>query len=331
MSKVAVITGITGQDGAYLAQLLLKEGYKVIGLTRSYTHSSEKGLQYLGIADQVVLAECDLLDITQVIKVINKYQPDEIYNLAAQSSVSLSFNQPIGTLNFNIISVVNLLEAIKITNSKIKFYQASTSEMYGKVDPLPITENTVFHPLSPYAISKAAAHWTCVNYRESYGIFVSCGILFNHESFLRSENFFLKKVISQAVKISQDLQQELVMGNLDIKRDFGFAPKYVEAMYLMMQTEKPSDYLVCSGSSITLREIVEYVFDYLNIDHAKIIVSSDLYRPAEIQDMFGSNEKVKKELGWEYDILVYDMLNLLIQEEMQFRKNNTEEKYSNKV
>lgn len=321
MSKVAVITGITGQDGAYLAQLLLLKGYRVVGITRSYSQSSRRGLLYLNISEQVELVECDLLDITQIIKVINKYQPDEIYNLAAQSSVSLSFNQPIGTLNFNIISVVNLLEAIKITNSKIKFYQASTSEMYGKVDPLPITENAVFHPLSPYAISKAAAHWTCVNYRESYGIFVSCGILFNHESFLRAENFFLKKVISQAVKISQNLQEELVVGNLDIKRDFGFAPKYVEAMYLMMQAKKPSDYLVCSGSSITLREIVEYVFDYLNIDHSKIIVSSELYRPAEIQDMFGSNEKVRKELNWQYDISVFDMLNLLIQEELESGKN----------
>lgn len=321
MTKVAVITGITGQDGAYLAQLLLLKGYRVVGLTRSYSQSSRRGLLYLNIANQVELVECDLLDITQIIKVFNKYQPDEVYNLAAQSSVSLSFNQPIGTLNFNIISVVNLLEAIKMTNTKIKFYQASTSEMYGKVDPLPIMENTVFHPLSPYAISKAAAHWTCVNYRESYGIFVCCGILFNHESFLRSENFFLKKVISQAVKISRNLQQDLVMGNLDIKRDFGLAPKYVEAMYLMMQTEKPSDYLVCSGSSITLRDIVEYVFDYLNIDHSKIIVSSELYRPAEIQDMFGSNEKVKKELNWQYDISVFDMLTLLIQEELESGKN----------
>lgn len=330
MSKIAIITGITGQDGAYLAQLLLGKGYKVVGLTRSYTQASKKGLQYLNISDLVELAECDLLDISQIIKVIKKHQPDEIYNLAAQSSVSLSFNQPIGTLNFNIISVVNLLEAIKITNPKIKFYQASTSEMYGKVDPLPITENTVFHPLSPYAISKAAAHWTCVNYRESYGIFVCCGILFNHESFLRSENFFLKKVISQAVKISQNLQQELVVGNLDIKRDFGFAPKYVEAMYLMMQTEKPSDYLVCSGTSITLREIVEYIFDYLNIDHSKIVVSSELYRPAEIQDMFGSIEKAKNELNWKYDLSVYDMINRLIEEELKFRNNKPKVVYSRK-
>lgn len=317
MSKLAIITGITGQDGAYLAQLLLDKGYGVIGLTRSYTQSSQKGLLYLNIADKVTLVDCDLMDISQIIKVFVKFEPAEVYNLAAQSSVSLSFNQPIGTLTFNIISVVNLLEAIKIVNSKIKFYQASTSEMFGKVERLPVMESTVFHPLSPYAVSKASAHWTCINYRESYNIHVCCGILFNHESFLRSDNFFIKKVITQALNIKLNLQNELTVGNIDIRRDFGFAPRYVETMYLMMQAEYPSDYLVCSGSSVSLREIIEYVFDYLNVSHSKIVISSDLYRPSEIKDIYGSNEKVKKELGWAYEMTVFNMLDLLIEAELK--------------
>lgn len=319
MDKLAIVTGITGQDGAYLAQLLLNKGYKVVGLTRSYTESKLKGLQYLGVADRVVLEECDLMDVTQIIKVLIKYEPVEVYNLAAQSSVSLSFNQPIGTLTFNIISVANFLEAIKMVNSKIKFYQASTSEMFGKVEQLPVTEKTVFHPLSPYAISKASAHWTCINYRESYDMFICCGILFNHESFLRSENFFVKKVVSQAVNIRQKIQKELVVGNIDIRRDFGFAPKYVEAMFLMMQTENPSDYLVCSGVSISLREIIEYVFDCLDIAYSRIVINPAFYRPAEINDIYGSNEKVKSKLNWEYNMSAYDMLNFLIKEELKYR------------
>lgn len=320
MNKLAIITGITGQDGAYLAQLLLDKGYKVIGLTRScYTQSKQKGLQYLGIAERVILEECDLMDVTQIIKVLTKYEPVEVYNLAAQSSVSLSFNQPIGTLTFNIISVVNLLEAIKIVNPKIRFYQASTSEMFGKVEQLPITENTVFHPLSPYAISKASAHWTCINYRESYDMFICCGILFNHESFLRSENFFVKKVISQAINIKQKIQKELVVGNIDIRRDFGFAPKYVEAMFMMMQVDQPSDYLVCSGYSISLRELIEFVFDYLDIPYSRIVVSKAFYRPAEIQNIYGSNEKVKRELNWVYNMSAFKMLKILIEAELKDR------------
>jgi GDPmannose 4,6-dehydratase len=319
MSKVAIVTGITGQDGAYLAKLLLSKNYAVIGITRSYTNSTLRGLEYLGIENQVTIVECDLLDFSQIIKVIIQYKPTEIYNLAAQSSVSLSFNQPIGTLNFNILSVVNLLEAIKIADQSIKFYQASTSEMFGKVSSLPINENTVFHPLSPYAVSKASAHWICINYRESYKIFTCCGILFNHESFLRSDNFFVKKVISQAINIYKGLQQELVVGNLDIKRDFGFAPKYVEAMYLMMQTSDPSDFLVCSGASVSLRTIVEYIFDFFSLPYAKIVVSPELFRPAEIEDIYGNNEKVKKELGWEYDMTIYDVLDNLIKEELAYR------------
>ena len=232
-NKTAIITGISGQDGAYLASILLTKGYRVIGLVRSYFDRDLIGLKYLGIQEKVSIEKCDLTDFSQVIKLISKYQPDEIYNLAAQSSVSLSFLQPIGTFQFNTISVFNILEAIKMVNGKIKYYQASSSEMYGKVKNLPITEATVLHPLSPYAISKAAAYWTCTHYRESYGIFIGNGILFNHESYLRSPNFFVKKVISDSLKIIRGELDELLVGNIDVKRDFGYAPRYVEAMYLM--------------------------------------------------------------------------------------------------
>lgn len=315
--KVALITGITGQDGAYLAQLLLHKGYKVIGLTRSYHQDNLKNLNYLGILNEVVIEDCDLSDITQILKLIQKYSPDEIYNLAAQSSVSLSFNQPIGTIHFNIISVLNLLEAIKMINGQgnIRFYQASSSEMFGLVKNLPITENTVFHPLSPYAISKAAAHWLTVNYRESYGLFSCCGILFNHESFLRSDNFFVKKIIRESLRIKHNLQQDLKVGNIDIRRDFGYAKKYVEVMWLMMQQENPGDYLVCSGKSVSLRSIIEHVFTQLQLPFEKIIVDKNLYRPTDIEDIYGDNTKAKEVLKWEYNFDFFSVLDILLEEE----------------
>lgn len=316
MSKTALITGISGQDGAYLSQLLLNDGYKIIGLVRSHSDTDLKGLHYLGIADKIRIEECDLADFSQVIKIIEQYQPAEIYNLAAQSSVSLSFKQPIGTFSFNTLSVFNLLEAIKMVNSKIKFYQASSSEMFGSINHLPITEDAEFHPKSPYAISKAAAHWTCVNYKESYGMYVCCGILFNHESYLRNKNFFVKKVLQDAIEIKYNKRDVLEVGNLDIKRDFGYAPKFVEAMYLMMQKNKPANYLICSGRSVSLRHIVNIVFENLNIDKSKIKISEALYRPAEIEDIYGNPEKAKKELGWQYDMSIEDIIEVLLKEEI---------------
>jgi GDPmannose 4,6-dehydratase len=315
LSKTALITGISGQDGAYLSQLLLNKGYKIIGLVRSYSNSDLKGLNYLGIADEIKIEECDLSDFSQVIKIIKQYKPDEIYNLAAQSSVSLSFKQPIGTFSFNTISVFNLLEAVKMVNSKIKFYQASSSEMFGSINHLPITEDAEFHPKSPYAISKAAAHWTCVNYKESYGMNVCCGILFNHESFLRNKIFFVKKVLQEAIEIKHGKRNILEVGNLDIKRDFGYAPKFVEAMYLMMQKEKPENYLICSGQSVSLRDIVNIVFEKLNIDKNKIKISRELFRPAEIENIYGNPEKAKKELGWEYNMSIENVIDVLLKEE----------------
>ncbi len=315
--KIAVITGITGQDGPYLAKLLLEKDYKVIGLTRSYNTANLKGLEYLGIKNDVEICECDLTDIPGIMTLFEKYRPDEIYNLAAQSSVGLSFNQPIVTVRFNTISVLNMLECIKMINPKIKFYQASSSEMFGRVSQLPITEDYYFYPQSPYAISKASAHWIAVNYRDSYGLFTTCGILFNHESFLRSDNFFVKKVIRTAIAISKGNASELRVGNIDIKRDFGYAPKYVEAMWLMMQQEKPDNFIVCSGKSVSLREIIHYVFEKMNISADKLIIDQSLYRPADIDDTYGDNSKARNILNWDYNMNFFEVLDILIDEELR--------------
>jgi GDPmannose 4,6-dehydratase len=324
MQKTAIITGVTGQDGAYLSRLLLERGYRVIGLTRSYNKENLGKLNFLGILEQVEIKEVNLSDLPQLIRLFQQYKPAEVYNLAAQSSVSLSFQQPIGTISFNIISTLNLLEAIKVVDPEIRLYQASSSEMFGHVENLPITEKHALHPLSPYAISKAAAHWTTVNYRESYNMWVGSGILFNHESYLRSPNFFIKKVLRTAVEISHGKQELLEVGNIDIKRDFGYAPAYVEAMWLMLQQEEPDDYIICSGTSLTLRSIIEHVFSLLNIPIDRLVINPDYYRPTDIVDIFGDNSKARTKLGWQYDRSFLHVIEELLEEENRYfsKKNN---------
>jgi GDPmannose 4,6-dehydratase len=315
--KTAIISGITGQDGAYLSELLIAKGYKVYGLIRSFTGSNTYRLQYLQVHDKIELLECDLLDLSQIIKIISSIQPDEFYNLAAQSSVSLSFQQPIGTIQFNINSVVNILEAIRLINPAIRFYQASSSEMFGKIDSLPITEESKYHPLSPYAISKVTTHYTTINYRESYGLHASCGILFNHESYLRGENFFMKKLLRGAIEVMHGKRDHIEFGNLDVKRDFGYSKKYVEAMWLMLQQETPDEFVICSGKSVYLHEIVEYVFKKLDIPLSKRIIDKKLFRPTDIEDIYGSSEKAEKVLNWHYDLTIFDVLDILINEELK--------------
>lgn len=315
MKNTAIITGITGQDGAYLGRLLLSKGYAVTGLVRSLSGANLNKLRHLGIAKDIQLKECDLLDLSQIIKIINDVKPVEIYNLAAQSSVSLSFQQPIGTIQFNINSVVNLLEAIRLMAPHTKFYQASSSEMFGLIEQLPITENSKFHPLSPYAISKVAAHHISINYRESYNLFAACGILFNHESYLRGEHFFVKKVIQGAIEIKQGKREFLELGNLNIKRDFGWSEKYVEAMWLMLQQDKPDDFIICSGKSVWLHEIVDYVFSKLDVDRSRIRISQQLLRPTDIVDIYGSSEKARTVLNWKYEMDFFQVLDKLIEEE----------------
>ncbi len=324
MGKKALITGITGQDGAYLSALLIEKGYDVVGLVRSYNHTNQYGLSYLGIADKVILRECDLTDISQIITLLKEINPDEIYNLAAQSSVSMSFQQPMGTINFNVFSVLNLLEAIKIMKPDTKFYQASSSEIFGLSDSLPLLENHVINPISPYSISKATGHWITKNYREAYGLFSCSGFLFNHESFLRGNNFFVKKVIRESLRIKNGRAEFLEVGNIDVKRDFGWAPKYVEAMYLMLQQETADDYLICSNTSVSLRSIIEFVFDYLTISPDRLKINEALYRPTDIPNIYGDNTKAKTQLGWQYDMSFYDVLKILIDEEIKYhqRKQN---------
>ncbi|WP_291910793.1 GDP-mannose 4,6-dehydratase [Chitinophaga sp. CB10] len=324
---VAIVTGITGQDGAYLAKLLLSKGYEVIGIVRRNHSILPEKLVYLGIIGRVKLVECDLMDMSSVINIITEYKPTEVYNLAAQSSVGISFHQPIGTIQFNIISVLNLLEAIRLSSPNTKLYQASSSEMYGKVKHLPVTTDTPMHPLSPYAISKASAYWTIVNYRESYGLYACNGVLFNHESFLRSPNFFVKKIISESVKNRSNTEWILKVGNIDVKRDFGFSVKYVEAMWLMLQQDTPQDFMICSGKSITLRSIIEYVFNRLDIPLARYKVDSELFRPTDIDDIYGDNSMAKNILKWEYDCDFYQVLDILIEEEEKaMGKSKSQEK-----
>lgn len=317
-TKTALITGISGQDGAYLSKLLLSKSYRIIGITRSHHEDNLNKLKRLGVDSDVIMEECDLLDISSIINMINKYKPDEIYNLAAQSSVGLSFKQPIGTINFNIVSVLNLLEAIRIIKPDVRFYQASSSEMYGKVTNLPVTINTPMHPLSPYAISKASAHWIVVNYRESYGVYACNGVLFNHESFLRSNGFFVKKVLQETVRNQNNPNWVLKVGSIDIKRDFGYSPSYVEAMWLMLQAEKADDFIICSGKSITLRSIIEYVFKKLGVSINKLVIDNDFMRPTDIEDIYGDNTPAKTKLGWQYDLDFYQVLDILIREELDF-------------
>jgi len=316
MQKTAIITGITGQDGAYLSQLLIEKNYRVVGLIRPDAKENYAGFEYLRIKEKIIFRECNLLNLENIVDIFGEFKPSEVYNLAAQSSVGFSFEKPLETINFNILSVVNLLEAIKKTDKKIKFYQASSSDMFGNIPDLPVTENSVIHPTSPYGISKATGHWTTINYRESYYLFACCGILFNHESYLRAPNFFVKKVIRTAIEIKNGTQHELRVGDIDLRRDFGYAPDYVEAMWMMLQQDEPKDFIICSGKSISLREIVEYVFDKLEIDKSKIVTDESFFRPNDIKNIYGSNEKARLELGWEYNKTFFSILNILIDEEM---------------
>lgn len=313
--KTAIITGITGQDGAYLTRLLLGKGYAIKGLVRSISASGISRLNYLGLTDKIDLIECDLMDMSQVLHIVSQIRPAEIYNLAAQSSVSQSFQQPIGTMDFNIHSVLNLLETIRLIDPSIRFYQASSSEMFGKVNQLPITEESHVHPLSPYAISKVTGHYICINYRESYGLHTNCGILFNHESYLRGEQFFVKKLIKGALDIKYGKREFLEFGNIVIRRDFGWSESYVEAMWLMLQQENPDDYVISSGRSVSLKEIVDYVFDHLGLDKGRIRINPTLFRPTDIEDIYGSNEKARRKLNWDYQMDFRDVLDKIIQEE----------------
>ena len=321
--KTALITGITGQDGAYLSKFLLEKYYKVVGITRNLQSGVLNGLSFLGVENNVQLVEANVFDLSNIIRLLEKYKPDEFYNLAAQSSVGLSFDQPIGTLEYNIISVANILEAIRIVNKDIKFYQSSSSEMYGNVakEKLPIDEEFIIHPASPYAISKAASHWICVNYREAYKLFISSGILFNHESVLRRQNFVTKKIISSALRIKKNELDFLKVGNTSIMRDWGYAPEYIKVMWKMLNVTKPNDYIICTGEAHTLQEFIDKVFIKLGLDPAKYVkFDKALYRPVELETIFGNPNKAKRELEWNYSLSFDDLINKLIEDEMKYNE-----------
>lgn len=321
--KTAMITGITGQDGAYLSKFLSNKGYSVIGLTRDNSRINVKNLKYLGIDNKINFIKIDLLNLSSIVQVLEKNKIDEIYNLAAQSSVGLSFNQPIETLEFNIVSTAKLLEAIRIANPKIKFYQASSSEMFGNVkkETLPINESFPLHPISPYGASKAASHWITVNYREAYNLFAVCGIFFNHESVLRNKNFVTKKIINTAVRISLGLKDELRLGNMKVYRDWGYAPKYVEAMWLMLQKDEPDDYIVSSGEAHSLEEFVIKVFEKLNLSVNEFVkIDESLYRPNDLEINYGDNSKAKNKLKWNYNMSFKQLIYKLVDDEIEFIK-----------
>jgi GDPmannose 4,6-dehydratase len=320
--KKALIIGATGQDGAYLSKLLLSKNYKVYGITRNTIMPELKNLQFLGIENDIQLIELPNLDQKRAEQILTKFQIDEIYNLSAQSSVGYSFIDPIGTVNFNIMSVLNWLEAIKKVNNQIKFYQASSSEMFGNVKPenLPLKESLIFHPASPYGVSKAAAHWLTVNYRESHNLFAACGILFNHESCLRGPNFVVKKILNAAINIKMGRQKgPIKVGNLSIWRDWGYAPAYVEAMWRILQTDAAEDYLICSGEVTSLQSLIETILNKLDLEYEKTIkIDKELFRPVDLEIIYGDNTKAKKNLGWDYNMDTNQLIDQLIIDVTQF-------------
>lgn len=319
MAKKALITGITGQDGSYLAELLLAKGYEVTGMVRR--SSTEKFDRIDHIKDQVNIQQADLLDQYSIIKLLDEVQPDEIYNLAAMSFVPTSWNQPVLTAEFTAIGVTRMLEAIRAVNPKIKFYQASSSEMFGKVLEIPQTERTPFHPRSPYGVAKVYGHWITVNYRESYDFFGVSGILFNHESPRRGLEFVTRKVTHHVARIKLGLATELRMGNLDAKRDWGFAGDYVKAMWLMLQQPTAEDYVVATGETHSVQELVETAFSYVNLDYKDFVKLDERYiRPAEVDLLIGDSTKARQKLGWKPEVDFKGLVKMMVDADMELVK-----------
>lgn len=319
--KRALITGITGQDGSYLAELLLSKGYKVYGTIRRTSTPNYTNIHH--ILDKIELISADLLDMGSIIDAIHQSEPDELYNLAAQSFVKYSWYQPILTGDYTGLAVTRVLEAIRLTNKKIKFYQASSSEMFGKVTEIPQKETTRFYPRSPYGVAKVYGHYTTVNYRESYDMFACSGILFNHESPRRGIEFVTRKIANGVARIKLGKQDKLELGNLDAKRDWGFAGDYVEAMWLMLQQDKADDYVIATGETHSVQEFVEGAFKSVGIDDWKKYVVADHpkhVRPAEVDYLIGDYSKAKKELGWEPKTSFEQLLKIMVDAELEAEK-----------
>lgn len=317
--KTALITGITGQDGAYLARFLLGKGYQVYGLLARRATATTWRLEYLGITDKIQLIEGDLTDVTSIVRALEEAKPDELYNLGAQSFVGTSWRQPQLTAQSTGIGALNCLEAIRIVNPKIKFYQASTSEMFGGMPEYPIqSETTPFHPRSPYGVAKLFAHWSTINYRESFNIFGCCGILFNHESPLRGIEFVTRKVTDAVARIKLGVQKDLHLGNIDAKRDWGFAGDYVEAMWEMLQQEEPDTYVVATGKTTTVRDMCRIAFEHIGLDYEKyVVIDPKFYRPAEVDLLLGDPSKAEKKLGWKAKTSLEELIHMMVDADMK--------------
>ncbi len=314
--KSALITGITGQDGSYLADFLVEKGYRVTGMIRRTSSANLWRVHHLH--DKIQLVFGDLLDQNSLIAAIEAAEPDEVYNLAAQSFVPTSWNQPVLTGEFTALGVTRMLEAIRVVNPKIRFYQASSSEMFGKVRESPQNENTPFHPRSPYGVAKVYGHYLTVNYRESYGLFACSGILFNHESPRRGLEFVTRKITYAVARIKHGLQDKLRLGNLDASRDWGYAADYVKAMWLMLQQDEPDDYVVATGETHTVREFAERAFARVGLDWRDYVeVDPALMRPAEVDLLVGDATKARTRLGWKPTVTFEGLVNLMVDADME--------------
>jgi len=312
----ALITGITGQDGSYLAELLLAKGYEVVGVVRRTSHHSYERIEHL--LDRVEVVAADLLDQHSLTVVLQETRPDEVYNLAAQSYVPTSWSQPVLTGEFTALGVTRILEAIRLVHPTARFYQASSSEMFGKVTETPQREGTAFYPRSPYGVAKVYGHWITVNYRESYGLYAVSGILFNHESPRRGIEFVTRKVTDGVARIKLGLVTELRLGNLEARRDWGFAGDYVDAMWRMLQQDSPNDYVVGSGETHSVRELVELAFSHVGLDYRKYVVSDPkYYRPAEVDVLLADPSKARRELGWAPKVGFAELVTMMVDADVE--------------
>ena len=314
--KTALITGVTGQDGSYLAEFLLEMGYRVIGMVRRTSTLHFPRIAH--IQDKIEIVQGDLLDQSSMMDLVREYQPEEIYNLAAQSFVPTSWQQPVLTGEFTALGVTRVLEALRHIKPSARFYQASSSEMFGKVQEVPQRESTPFYPRSPYGVAKVYGHWITVNYRESYDLFAVSGILFNHESPRRGLEFVTRKVTHAVARIKMGLQSDLHVGNLDSQRDWGFAGDYVRAMWLMLQQDKPDDYVISTGETHSVRELCQAAFEHAGLDWEKYtVVDPKFYRPAEVDLLIGDPAKAGKQLGWEPKVSFKELVHMMVDADMQ--------------
>jgi GDPmannose 4,6-dehydratase len=312
----ALITGVTGQDGSYLADLLLAKGYEVVGVVRRTSHHSYERIEHL--LDRIEVVAADLLDQHSLTVVIQDSRPDEVYNLAAQSYVPTSWTQPVLTGEFTALGVTRILEAIRLAHPTARYYQASSSEMFGKVTETPQREETAFYPRSPYGVAKVYGHWITVNYRESYGLYAVSGILFNHESPRRGIEFVTRKVTDGAARIKLGLARELRLGNLEARRDWGYAGDYVDAMWRMLQQDQPQDYVIGSGETHSVRELVELAFAHVGLDYRQYVVSDPkYYRPAEVDLLLADPSKARRELGWTPKVGFAELVAMMVDADME--------------